>query len=188
MLKSSGIFQGGKDAQACKLELSTQKVATDWLHTDRLLNEKGDDDMSMEEPRELECPHCGNIQTAVVWDSVNVTLNPELKEKLFQGDINIFTCRKCKETSLINTQLLYHDMTHKFSVAYFPLEALDDISFFSKFTPEGRIPIRGIQQDLVDSNHYLNSPHVVFDMSEMVRYVYFRDKLREAKDTAQQDH
>jgi hypothetical protein len=36
---------------------------------------------------QLRCPNCGNIQDTIVWTSVNVTVNPELKS--IPGDVSI---------------------------------------------------------------------------------------------------
>jgi predicted nucleic-acid-binding Zn-ribbon protein len=50
----------------------------------------------------LECPHCGNKQETKVWHSVNVKLDPELKRKLFDAQINLFSCEKCGKKTFIN--------------------------------------------------------------------------------------
>ena len=78
----------------------------------------------------LECPHCGNKQETKVWHSVNVKLDPELKRKLFDAQINMFSCEKCGKKTFINTPLLYHDMTQQFFVQYYPPESLDQREFF----------------------------------------------------------
>src|ERR1039458_4857917 len=84
----------------------------------------------------LECPHCGNKQETKVWHSVNVKLDPELKRKLFDAQINMFSCEKCGKKTFINAPLLYHDMTQQFFVQYYPPESLDEREFFLQFDPE----------------------------------------------------
>jgi predicted RNA-binding Zn-ribbon protein involved in translation (DUF1610 family) len=59
---------------------------------------------------EIECPECGLKQKVNIYESVNVTHDPDLKEELLQGKINIFKCHKCGHQSIINNPLLYHDM------------------------------------------------------------------------------
>ena len=62
------------------------------------------------------CPYCGFGQVVSVYTSVNVTLDPELKEKILNDDINNFVCSDCRKTSFVSINLIYHDMKRKFAV------------------------------------------------------------------------
>jgi len=87
-----------------------------------------------------------------------------------------------KPLAFINKPLLYHDMEQECSDQYYPPEVLEDISFFSQFTKQGHLEVTGIPEEIGGlQEHYLTSPHLVFDMGEMVRYICFRVRLREAK-------
>jgi len=66
----------------------------------------------------ITCQHCGAQGEFEVWDSINVDLNPELKESLFNEDIFIWTCPECGTKTFIPFGTLYHDMTNKFMIAY----------------------------------------------------------------------
>ncbi len=55
--------------------------------------------MSSMMPCPLQCPHCGNEQKLEIWESINVTLDPEVKAKLLAGKINVFICDKCSKRS-----------------------------------------------------------------------------------------
>ena len=80
--------------------------------------------MSDMTPHDLQCPHCGNKQEVMVLGSLNVTLDPDLKEKLFAAEINQFHCAKCEKKTFIDAPLLYHDMTQQFCVQYYPTSML----------------------------------------------------------------
>ena len=121
----------------------------------------------------IQCTQCGYNQETTIWESINVTVDPQLKEKFFAGEINIFECENCGEHVFINAPLLYHDMTGEFCVQYYPFEALAEPEFLRQFNSEGFIAIPGIPA-LVE---YLIRPHIVFDMTEMIRYVIFRDQV-----------
>ncbi len=69
--------------------------------------------MSLPEKIEIECPKCGEKRDTVVRRSVNVTLDPKLKEDLFNGRLNVFHYQKCEEEAFVPTDLLYHDMDKK---------------------------------------------------------------------------
>lgn len=126
--------------------------------------------MSKMRVHNLECPDCGNKQETTVWDSVNVKLDPDLKKKLFDAQINVFSCEKCGKKTFINAPLLYHDMTQQFCVQYYPPESLDQREFFRRFKPDGSFANTGMPA-------YIVRPHIVFRMDEMLRYVIFRDRL-----------
>ncbi len=129
--------------------------------------------MTIKTPRSYHCPKCGHAQEFLLWQSVNVTLEPHLREMLFQGRINVFHCDACEFTSCIDYPLLYHDMDRAFSVQYYPPAALEDEDFFKIFTKTGTFHLPEFP------GHYLGRPHLVFDMAEMLRYIVFREKVFE---------
>ncbi len=124
----------------------------------------------------IKCPECGNSQDVVLCDSLNVDLNPDIREKLFSGEINVFKCNSCEFEAFINKPLLYHDMTRQYCVQYFPPELTEDDKFYANFNSAGKFDIPGIP----DGN-YLKEPHIVFNINEMIIYITFRDKLFEIK-------
>jgi hypothetical protein len=46
--------------------------------------------MTQERSVELGCPKCNEKQSITLYESINVSLDPSLKEKLFRGEINLF--------------------------------------------------------------------------------------------------
>ena len=48
--------------------------------------------------------------------TINVSLDPELKEKLINGDLIAFNCQECKYETHFPCNLLYHDMGEKFFI------------------------------------------------------------------------
>lgn len=46
----------------------------------------------LKENEEIDCPMCKQKHIMTLYDSVNVRLNPELKEKVFNGEINALPC------------------------------------------------------------------------------------------------
>jgi len=128
---------------------------------------------------EVECQACGSKQNVEIFESINVTNQPELKEKLFQGQLNIFTCDKCSHKAMVDIPVLYNDMQRKFSVQYYPSRWIFDDSFLNEFTKQGepawtrdgRVPEKVMG--------YLKWTHIVFSMDELIRYVMFRDRISE---------
>jgi hypothetical protein len=64
-------------------------------------------------PRSVEmtfnCP-CGNTFTSTVYQTVNVTLEPELLYRLLAGALNTPTCSNCGRKAASAQPFLYHDM------------------------------------------------------------------------------
>ena len=134
--------------------------------------------MTQMDSHKINCPQCGNIQDTVVWSSLNVTLDPDLRRKLFNGEINVFVCEKCENKALINVSLLYHDMHRQYCVQYFPEEALRDPEFLKNFTKDGKFKLDKLSTMMGKIGQYMVEPHIVFDLNEMIRYIEFRDGLQ----------
>jgi len=64
----------------------------------------------------IPCPECKHAQPFTVWSSVNIQLNPELKEKILDRTINKFVCEKCQHSASVAHPMLYHDMERKLMV------------------------------------------------------------------------
>jgi len=67
--------------------------------------------MTLENTYNLECK-CGQVFKAELYETINVTLDPTLLEKLFKGEINLVECPKCHTKAHIRKPLLFHDMKH----------------------------------------------------------------------------
>ena len=142
--------------------------------------------MTMLKTVQLACPSCQHEQTVRVWDTINVTLDPELRIRLFNGDINIFRCESCNSSSQVKKDLLYHDMTRRFCVQYVPPISLSSNEHFADFFEghdlEGKFDIgvfKGAFEQDAEMCPYVMKPHIVFDVNEMFRYITFRELLWE---------
>ena len=78
--------------------------------------------MSTQTPHEIQCPNCQNIQSVFLWDSINISLDPNLEKDFFDRTLNRFTCSKCNFSSVVIKNLLYHDMNKLFMIHFIPSE------------------------------------------------------------------
>jgi CpXC protein len=131
--------------------------------------------MSLSRPAEIDCPECQHSQKVVVWDSLNVDVTPDEKQELLEGRINVFHCEQCGHSGQIVMPFMYHDMGRQFCVLYQPLELLEDKASWAIFDPNGMTNV-GVS-DTMPGPDYMRHIHVVFQMSEPVRYVVFRERL-----------
>ena len=66
--------------------------------------------MSRHHMEKLTCPSCHHDGDFEVWDSINTVLDPEMKEKVLNQSIFLYTCPNCGETFRLNYPTLYHQM------------------------------------------------------------------------------
>lgn len=69
--------------------------------------------MSLSTTVKENCPHCNSAQEIEYYQTVNVTVDPTLKQKVLNGSINTKVCTSCKEEINIFSGLLYHDMENR---------------------------------------------------------------------------
>jgi transcription elongation factor Elf1 len=69
--------------------------------------------MSRFQERVLECPVCNVEFPARIWSSVNVTLDPQLKDEVMEGRLNRVICSACGFSGRSPDPFLYHDMDKK---------------------------------------------------------------------------
>ncbi|MDD1654004.1 MAG: CpXC domain-containing protein [Methanomicrobiales archaeon] len=131
---------------------------------------------------QMECPRCHHEQQVEYWQSLNVTVDPDRKEQLLSGDINVFLCEECSYRSYLAAHFLYTDMEKKFSVLLVNWQLVKDEEYLrNTFTADGKIRIRKGEVPIFESLQleYFKAPHIVFRMGELISYIMFRDKLAE---------
>jgi transcription elongation factor Elf1 len=130
-------------------------------------------------PEEVTCPHCQASQTVMLYDTLNVTLDPGLKKEFMAGNINTFTCSSCKEKITVQMSLFYHDMDQHFCAKFIPFEAVFNNDFIrEQITSQGQMNFE--VPDLLKDNpafDYFANPHIVFSIDELIRYVIFRERV-----------
>ncbi|MDR1695061.1 MAG: CpXC domain-containing protein [Endomicrobium sp.] len=76
--------------------------------------------MSISNLEEITCP-CGNVFEADLISAVSVADNPELKEALIAGEINLVSCPQCGEMFYAECFILYHDSENELIAFVYPL-------------------------------------------------------------------
>jgi len=89
--------------------------------------------MTMSRSIEIDCPNCGSEQNVMIWETINTDVNPDLNQKLFEGQINVLQCQKCGTKAFIPVPLLYHDMAKRFYVQFYPFDWIENNDFLDNF-------------------------------------------------------
>lgn len=64
------------------------------------------------------CPACHTTFTVMYWDSVNVTVDPHMRDEVLDGTLQRRSCPKCGQNIVTDADLLYHDMKRQFMIYY----------------------------------------------------------------------
>jgi len=74
----------------------------------------------------FSCPDCEAPGHVHVFRSVNVRLEPELRNQILADELNLFRCVCCGFTTRVVTPVLYHDACRQFAVWYVPYASEDE--------------------------------------------------------------
>jgi len=71
---------------------------------------------------QISCPNCGTPYVADIYQVIDVDREPQLKEMLLSGQLNMAVCPNCGAGGRIATPLLYHDAAHDLFMVHVPQE------------------------------------------------------------------
>ena len=114
--------------------------------------------MSQVRKETVECMHCHAEGQFDYWASVNVDLDPELREKVFNEELFLFHCPKCGKVPGMPAGTLYHDMKHEFML------------FFEFFKPDDykNEPIELPKEMGLKGNYTLRTVHGLNRLKEKI--------------------
>ncbi len=70
----------------------------------------------------ISCPECGHHQDVTLYDSINVSEAPELRDDLLANRINAVTCESCGFSFRVDKPLLYSDPSQSIMIYWIPTE------------------------------------------------------------------
>ena len=84
--------------------------------------------MSQAHKEIIICPKCQAQGEFLIWDSINVDLNPELREAVLNESAFLYICPECGQRIIVPYSTLYHNMTHHF-LLFFDYVKPDDYKY-----------------------------------------------------------
>jgi hypothetical protein len=122
---------------------------------------------------EVTCPSCDQSFTITVYHSINAALEPDLRRRLLDLELNMGICEVCGEKAFMPVPILYHDPVRQFGVMFHPdnQDFLGPEEMSEVFTAEGKMAEEVPFYD----------PHIVLSIGEMLRYIQLRETLYERK-------
>lgn len=76
--------------------------------------------MSRHSVEKITCPKCGKESDFMVWSSINTVLDPEMYEKVRNGEAFAFHCPECGHAAGVDYGCLYHQMDDEMMIYYVP--------------------------------------------------------------------
>jgi hypothetical protein len=76
--------------------------------------------MSESKKHKIRCPACQHEQEFTLWEAIDATQDPGLKEQLLAGQLNRMTCSQCQEETDIIAPMLYHDSETRLMIWLLP--------------------------------------------------------------------
>lgn len=119
--------------------------------------------------KKINCPHCNEENEVILWEKVNVDMNPDLKEKLFAETINNMKCKSCNYVSRIDIPLYYNDTKRKFFIYLvpdFPIDKKEEDNLLANLKAE--------TLNILDSG-YDNKKRAVFEYYNLLEKILIFD-------------
>jgi len=82
--------------------------------------------MSLISTTNAACCSCGRKAELTVYRSINVSENPELKDRVKDGSLFVWQCPDCGQANLVKYETLYHDPVSKLMVWLIPTGELPE--------------------------------------------------------------
>lgn len=120
---------------------------------------------------QITCPNCGTPYVADIHQVIDAARQPQLKEMLLSGQLNVAVCPNCGAGGRISTPLLYHDPNHDLFMVHVPQEMnLDQVRREELI---GRMVQQVINQTPMEKRRgYMLQPQTMLTMQSFMEKVW----------------
>lgn len=120
---------------------------------------------------QISCPNCGTPYIADIYQVIDVGRQPQLKEMLLAGQLNVAVCPNCRAGGRIATPMLYHDPAHDLFMIHVPQEMhLDQVR---REELVGRLVQQVINQTPMEQRRgYMLQPQTMLTMQSFMEKVW----------------
>lgn len=123
--------------------------------------------MSFCQKQEIKCS-CGKEFEWELWDSVNVTTDPDLKEMILDGQMNVVVCPYCGLLFYFEKFLLYHDEKKRHLFYIYKHDCKDDRMDLKKKAICDYETVKKQSSDTVFTDYKIE---VFFGLDELVQFL-----------------
>ena len=119
---------------------------------------------------QVTCPNCQMPYPAEIHQVIDAQQNPELKQQLLSGQLNVAVCPSCGMGGPMGTAMLYHDADHELFMVYVPTELnlphMEQQQLIGQLTQQA---MRNIPQE--KRKAYLFQPQTILTMQTFMEKV-----------------
>ncbi len=124
------------------------------------------------------CPQCQTRHNVSIVSVIDVGQQPDLKNALLQGRINVGKCPQCQLVYAVNAPVLYHDPAHELALALVPttlqLSHVDEQKIIGDLTNRLMNALPPEQR-----KGYLFNPKTFFNFDNLVKAILAADGITE---------
>lgn len=131
--------------------------------------------MSTAKLEQIRCP-CGEVFEAELYNSINAEDDPELKEALICGEINVVCCPHCNEIFYAEHFLLYHDPSSELIAFVYPSSFKSDERFWKQRMHDD---FKKAEDAMPASSKINYEPMILFGLDELVNLIKEEDEIND---------
>ncbi|MEM7115632.1 MAG: CpXC domain-containing protein [Chloroflexota bacterium] len=119
---------------------------------------------------QIRCPQCSTTFPAQVFQLIDAQRQPELKQMLMNGQLNVAVCPSCQAMTQIASPLVFHDADHDLFMVHIPQEL--GMTQMQQTEMVGRLT-RGLMESLPPEQRraYLLQPQTILTMQTFMEKV-----------------
>lgn len=134
---------------------------------------------------QVACPQCRTPVTAEVEQLFDVGADPQAKQKLLNGSVNVVQCPTCGFQGQIPVPIVYHDPSKELLLTYFPAELNTPVMEQEKqIAPFMNRVVNNLKQE--DRKAYLFKPQQMFTYQNLIEKVLEGEGITKEMLAAQQ--
>lgn len=119
---------------------------------------------------QVACPQCRTPVTAEVEQLFDVGVDPQAKQKLLNGTVNVIQCPNCRFQGQIPVPVVYHDPSKELLLTYFPPELNTPVMEQEKqIAPFMNRVVNSLKQE--ERKAYLFKPQQMFTYQNLIEKV-----------------
>jgi len=138
--------------------------------------------MSYTQIEELMCPFCGKNFVAELWGTVNVSTDPDLKEALLGGVLNVQNCPSCGNIFYAERFVLYHDPASELMAFVYPAglsPEKGDLAGFEAWSARMMKDFEEAQNDLEEKDKIRYQPELFFGLESLCELIRCEEELED---------
>ncbi len=128
---------------------------------------------------EKACPACKYPNKVDVWSIVNVKEDPELKDLLLGGELNMTECASCKHIFYAEHFIIYHESDRELMAFVYPLAASAEAP---KWKEKTAADFAAYQANAEPGSELTYQPVTLFGLDDLVQLVQKEEEMNVQSD------